>query len=127
MARAVLESICYQTRDVVDAMQRDSAIPLKELRCDGGASANGFLMQYQSDILGVPVEVPEVAETTALGAAYLAGLATGYWSGRAEIDANWRLSRRYVPSLSEDQRAHLYRRWLEAVKRAKDWAREEGE
>jgi glycerol kinase len=68
-----------------------------------------------------------VAETTALGAAYLAGLATGYWSDRAEIDANWRLSRRYVPSFNEDQRAHVYGRWLEAVKRAKDWAREEGQ
>jgi glycerol kinase len=125
IARAVLESMCYQTRDVVDAMQRDSGIPLKELRCDGGASANGFLMQYQSDILGVPVQVPEVAETTALGAAYLAGLATGYWSDRAEIDANWRLSRRYVPAMSENQREHVYKRWLKAVECAKDWGRDD--
>ena len=127
LARAVLESMCYQTRDVVEAMQRDSGIPLKELRCDGGASANGFLMQYQSDVLGVPVEVPEVAETTALGAAYLAGLATGYWTDRAEIDANWRLSRRYVPTMHRDQREHVYARWLRAVERAKDWAREDGD
>jgi glycerol kinase len=126
LARAVLESMCYQTRDVVEAMQRDSGIPLKELRCDGGASANGFLMQYQSDMLGVPVEVPEVAETTALGAAYLAGLATGYWADRAEIDANWRLSRRYAPTMHRNQREHVYGRWLKAVDRAKDWAREDG-
>ena len=124
LARAVLESICYQTRDVVEAMQRDSGIPLTELRCDGGASANGFLMQYQSDILGVPVKVPEVAETTALGAAYLAGLATGYWSDRAEIDANWRLARRYAPSMPQNQREHVYKRWLKAVARARDWAGE---
>ncbi len=127
LARAILESMCYQTRDVVEAMQRDSGIPLKELRCDGGASANGFLMQYQSDILGVPVEVPEVAETTALGAAYLAGLATGYWADRAEIDANWRLSRRYVPTMQPHQREHVYGRWLKAVERAKDWAREDSD
>ncbi len=126
LARAVLESMCYQTRDVVEAMQRDSGISLKELRCDGGASVNGFLMQYQSDILGVPVEVPEVAETTALGAAYLAGLATGYWSDRAEIDANWRLSRRYAPSMRHDQRERVYGQWLKALDRAKDWARESG-
>jgi glycerol kinase len=127
IARAVLESMCYQTRDVVDAMQRDSGIPLKELRCDGGASVNGFLMQYQSDILGVPVEVPEVTETTALGAAYLAGLATGYWSDRVEIDTNWRLSRRYVPTMSETQREHAYDRWLKALERAKNWACEESQ
>lgn len=126
LARAVLESMCYQTRDVVEAMQRDSGISLKALRCDGGASVNGFLMQYQSDILGVPVEVPEVAETTALGAAYLAGLATGYWSDRAEIDANWRLSRRYAPSMRHDQRERVYGQWLKALDRAKDWARESG-
>ena len=125
VVRAVLEAICYQTRDVVEAMQQDSGIALKELRCDGGASGNGFLMQFQSDILGVPVEVPEVSETTALGAAYLAGLATGYWSDRSEINAKWRLARRYTPSMDEGQRARLYRRWNMAVERAKNWAREE--
>ena len=125
VVRAVLEAICYQTRDVVEAMQQDSGIALKELRCDGGASGNGFLMQFQSDILGVPVEVPEVSETTALGAAYLAGLATGYWSDRSEINAKWRLARRYTPSMDEGQRARLYKRWNMAVKRAKNWAREE--
>jgi glycerol kinase len=123
VVRAVLEAICYQTRDVVEAMQQDSGIALKALRCDGGASANGFLMQFQSDILDVPVEVPAVAETTALGAAYLAGLATGFWSSRAEINARWRLARRYTPEMDEAERAHLYRRWHRAVERAKDWAR----
>ena len=111
VARATLEAIGYQTRDVVEAMQQDSGIPLKTLRCDGGGSANGFLMQFQSDILGVPVEVPAVAETTALGAAYLAGLATGFWSSRAEINAKWRLARRYTPEMGEAERARLYRRW----------------
>ncbi|TVR83704.1 MAG: glycerol kinase [Rhodospirillales bacterium] len=126
IARAVLESMCYQTRDVVEAMHRDSGIPLKELRADGGASANRFLMRFQSDILGVPVEVPEVAETTALGAAYLAGLATGYWSSREEIDANWKLSRRYAPKMLDNQRNHLFGQWHRAVDRAKDWARDNG-
>jgi glycerol kinase len=125
LARAMLESMCYQTRDVVEAMQRDSGIALKELRCDGGASVNGFLMQYQSDMLNVPVEVPEIAETTALGAAYLAGIATGYWRDRAEIDAKWRLSRRYVPQMDEGRREQVYRRWLKAVDRARDWARDD--
>lgn len=125
VVRAMLEAICYETRDVVEAMQRDSGIVLKELRCDGGASGNGFLMQFQSDILGVPVEVPEVSETTALGAAYLAGLATGFWSDRSEINAKWRLARRYTPSMDEVQRARLYRKWAMAVERVKNWAREE--
>lgn len=125
VARAMLEAICYETRDVVEAMERDSGIALKELRCDGGASGNGFLMQFQSDILGVPVEVPEVSETTALGAAYLAGLATGYWADRSEINAKWRLARRYTPNMDEPQRTRLYKRWTMAVDRAKNWAREE--
>ncbi|MGF1639370.1 MAG: glycerol kinase GlpK [Rhodospirillales bacterium] len=125
LARAVLESIAYQTRDVVEAMQRDSGIPLAELRCDGGGTANGFLMQFQSDILGVPVEVPEVAETTALGAASLAGLATGFWSGRKELAERWRLARRYAPAMDEATRDRLYGRWRQAVERAKGWARED--
>ena len=125
LARAVLESMCYQTRDVVEAMERDSGISLKELRCDGGASANGFLMQFQSDILGVPVEVPKIAETTALGAAYLAGLATGFWSGREKLAEKWRLSRRYAPSMDDTSRQRLHARWLKAVERAKGWAEDE--
>ncbi|MBK8173919.1 MAG: glycerol kinase GlpK [Rhodospirillales bacterium] len=125
VVRAVLEAICYQTRDVVEAMELDSGIALKELRCDGGASGNGFLMQFQSDILGVPVEVPEVYETTALGAAFLAGLATGFWSERSEINAKWRLGRRYTPGMDETERTRLYQRWSRAVERAKNWARED--
>ncbi len=122
LARAVLESMCYQTRDVVEAMERDSGIALKELRCDGGASANSFLMQFQSDILGVPVEVPKVSETTALGAAYLAGLATGFWESRDELAKKWQLSRRYAPSMEDAARNALQSRWLKAVERAKGWA-----
>lgn len=124
LARAVLEAVAYQTRDVVEAMERDSGIRLRELRCDGGAAGNAFLMQFQADILGVPVDVPEVAETTALGAAYLAGLATGFWSGREEIDEKWRLSRRYEPRMSDDERDRLYARWTEAVARSASWAKE---
>ena len=125
VARAVLESMCYQTRDVVEAMQRDSGITLKELRCDGGASVNTFLMQFQANILGVPVEVPKIIETTALGAAYLAGLATGFWKSRDELDAKWQLAHRYEPNLSETERSRLYHRWQRAIESAKGWARHE--
>ena len=125
LARAALESMCYQTRDVVGAMERDSGIPLKEIRADGGAVANSFLMQFQADILGVPVDVPKIRETTALGAAYLAGLAVGFWESRAEIDAKWKLDRRYEPRMSEDERERLHRQWLRAVERAKGWERME--
>ena len=121
IARAVLESISYQTRDVVEVMERDSGLPLKELRADGGASVNSFLMQFQADILGVPVEVPTIVETTALGAAYLAGLATGFWQSQEEIDAKWKLAHRYEPAMSADERDRLYRRWHRAVDRAKGW------
>ncbi|MBC7910598.1 MAG: glycerol kinase GlpK, partial [Pyrinomonadaceae bacterium] len=125
IARATLESICYQTRDVVGAMERDSGIRLREVRVDGGAVANNFLMQFQADILGVPVEVPLITETTALGAAYLAGLAVGFWQSREELAARWKLKRRYEPSINPEERERLHHRWLRAVERAKDWAREE--
>jgi glycerol kinase len=121
IARAVLESIAYQTRDVVEVMERDSGIPLKELRADGGASVNAFLMQFQADMLGVPVEVPRIVETTALGAAYLAGLATGFWQSQEEIDSKWKLAHRYEPAMPADERDRLYRRWHKAVERAKRW------
>ncbi|MDT5122571.1 MAG: glycerol kinase [Acidobacteriota bacterium] len=120
-ARAALESMCYQTRDVVAAMERDSGIELKEIRADGGAVVNSFLMQFQADILGVPVEVPVVTETTSLGAAYLAGLAVGFWKSREELSAKWKVERRYEPQIDEPNRARLYERWLKAVERAKDW------
>jgi glycerol kinase len=122
LARAVLESIAYQTRDVIDAMQRDSGITLKELRCDGGASVNSVLMQFQADILGVEVEVPRIIETTALGSAYLAGLAVGFWDSKAEIAEKWALDNRYRPRMDVDQRERLYKRWQKAVDLAKGWA-----
>lgn len=125
LARAALESVCYQTLDVVKAMERDAGARLTELRVDGGAVGNSFLMQFQSDILGVPVEVPEVTETTAAGAAYLAGLAVGFWQDRGEISSRWRVARRYEPRMDEGERARLYRRWLRAVERARAWEREE--
>jgi glycerol kinase len=127
LARAVLESIAYQTRDVVEAMERDAGIPLRELRADGGAAVNGWLMQFQADILGVPVEVPKVAETTALGAACLAGLAVGFWSSREEIDAKWRLDRRFEPRMERAERDRLHRHWRRALDRARGWALEGAE
>ncbi len=113
--RAALESMAYQTRDVLAAMQADAGIELKELRADGGAIANDFMAQFQSDILGVPVLRPQVAETTALGAAYLAGLATGFWSSRAEIAEQWAVDRRFTPQMPADQREALYAGWQQAV------------
>jgi glycerol kinase len=124
LARATLESMCYQTRDVVEAMQRDSDIGLREIRADGGAVSNSFLMQFQADILGVPVDVPLITETTSLGAAYLAGLAVGFWESREEIDSKWKLARRYDPRMGEDEREALYERWLRAVQCTKGWAKE---
>ncbi|HVF57383.1 MAG TPA: glycerol kinase GlpK [Pyrinomonadaceae bacterium] len=125
LARAALESMCYQTRDVLEAVERDSGIKLKELRVDGGAVGNAFLMQFQADILGVPVVVPEVSETTAAGAAYLAGLAVGFWKDREEIAARWKVARRYEPSMSDEERSRLHRRWLKAIERARDWELED--
>ncbi|WP_043739458.1 glycerol kinase GlpK [Thioalkalivibrio nitratireducens] len=125
VARAVLESIAYQTRDVLEAMQRDSGIRLSELRCDGGAALNPVLMQFQADILDSSVVVPETVETTALGAAYLAGLATGFWGDRTELARHWRVRNRYTPGLPEPERERLYRRWLRAVDLSRGWARED--
>jgi glycerol kinase len=130
LARAALESMAYQTADVVAAMGRDAGLAMhaeRPLRADGGAAVNGFLMQFQADVLGVPVEVPRVSETTALGAAYLAGLATGFWKDRAELTSRWQLARRYEPRLGEAERKRLTDRWLRAVERAKAWeSAEEG-
>lgn len=118
VARATLESICYQTKDVYLSMNDDSGITLKTLRVDGGAVKNRFLMQFQSDILGVPVEVPTVQETTALGAAYLAGLAVGFWKDRAEIAKQWAIEDTYHPAMSDTDRDTLYKGWQTAVKAA---------
>ncbi|MCY3917026.1 MAG: glycerol kinase GlpK [Chloroflexi bacterium] len=124
IVRATLESIAYQTRDVVAAMTADSGLALETLRVDGGAVVNNFLMQFQADILGVPVQRPAVTETTALGAAYLAGLATGFWTSQEEIAGQWQLERCFEPAMSADQRESLYSGWLRAVERARGWAME---
>ena len=116
LTRAALESIAYQTRDVLQAMQIDSGINLAALKVDGGAVKNNFLMQFQSDILGVPVERPVVQETTALGAAFLSGLAVGYWTSTDDVTNNWKLDRRFEPELAADAREKLYKGWQDAVK-----------
>ena len=121
LARAALESMAFQTCDVLEAMQKDSGIELTELKVDGGASVNDILMQFQADVLDVPVCRPVVAETTALGAAYMAGLAVGYWSEPAEIIRNWALDRKYQPSMSASDRKARRARWQEAVRRTKGW------
>ncbi len=121
IVRATLESVAYQTRDVVDAMRADSGIRLKTLRVDGGMVRNDFLMQFQADILGVPVERPAVTETTALGAAYLAGLSTDFFKSQAAISTQWSVERRFEPRMSADQRESLYAGWKRAVERAKGW------
>jgi glycerol kinase len=122
IARAALESIAYQTVDVLEAMQRDSSIQLQELRVDGGAARNDLLMQFQADILGVPVVRPVITETTALGAAYLAGLAVGFWRSRQEIAAQWQIQRRFEPRMPNSERAERLTLWHRAIERAKAWA-----
>jgi len=121
LARATLESICYQTRDVAEAMVADSGVALEFLKVDGGATVNDLLMQLQSDILGVPVSRPVVAETTSLGAAYAAGLAVGFWNNLEELRQNWNEDRRWEPTWSEDQRETGYAQWKKAVERTLDW------
>jgi glycerol kinase len=124
IVRATLESIAYQTRDVLEAMEADSGIKLKTLRVDGGAALNNFLMQFQSDILGVEVERPVVNETTALGAAYLAGLAVGYWNGQEELLRKWKRDALFTPKMADGERERLYAGWKRAVERAKNWIEE---
>ena len=122
VARAAVESMAYQTRDLVEAMQKDAAVELAELKVDGGASLNNQLMQFQADLLDVRVRRPVVAETTALGVAYLAGLAVGYWQDTDDISGNWALDREFTPSIPTQQGQALYGRWQEAVRRSLDWA-----
>ena len=122
IVRATLESMAFQTRDVVEAMLADGDFGLKALRVDGGAVRNNFTMQFQADILGVPVERPAVTETTALGAAYLAGLAVGFWQSQSEIATQWKLERAFEPTMSADQRETLYAQWKRAVERSRGWA-----
>src|SRR6476659_8665878 len=121
LARATLEAICFQTRAVLDAMTQDSGVTLDVLKVDGGATANNLLMQLQADILGVPVVRPVVAETTALGAAYFAGLAVGFWSGTDDLRRNWQMDRQWEPAWSADRREAAYRDWKRAVDRSLDW------
>ncbi|MEL7330913.1 MAG: glycerol kinase GlpK [Cyanobacteria bacterium J06560_2] len=115
IARAALESIAYQTADVLDAMRQDSQIDIVELRVDGGASRNDLLMQFQADVLGIPVVRPKVTETTALGAAYLAGLAVGYWANQKELVQLWQMERRFEPNMSAEKRAQLRKGWKQAI------------
>ena len=123
--RATLESIAYQTRDVLEAMQEDSGIKLASLKVDGGAAANNFLMEFQADILGTNVRRPETLETTALGAAYLAGLAVGFWETKDEISSQWKLEKEFTPNMAEDERVKKYSGWKKAVKRAMEWEKED--
>ena len=119
IARAALEAMAYQTRDVIECMQKDSGIKAKELRVDGGATANNFLCQFQADILGIPVVRPVITETTALGAAYLAGLAVGFWKNDKEIATQWQQEKRFEPSMKKAEREALYEGWLQAVKQTR--------
>jgi glycerol kinase len=121
LARAVLEATAFQTREVLDAMSRDSGVAISELRSDGGMVVNELLMQFQADILGVPVVRPKVIETTALGAAYAAGLAVGYWQSTDDIKSNWGEDKRWYPAMPEERRATLYAKWNKAVSRSLDW------
>ena len=123
LARAALEAMAYQTVDAVRAMDRTGREPLAELRADGAATVNRWLMQFQADVLGAPVVVPEISETTALGAAYLAGIAAGVWDSE-RVREMWREATRYEPRMSEDERQSLNARWSEAVARSRGWARD---
>ena len=121
IARAALEATAFQTREVLDAMNADSGVPLTALKVDGGMVVNELLMQFQADILGVPVIRPTVAETTALGAAYAAGLAVGFWSKEEDLRANWGKDKEWTPQMDAAQRARLYAGWKKAVTRTLDW------
>ena len=120
LARATLEAIAYQTVDAVRAQNTALGVPLQELRADGGATANGWLMQFQADMLGVPVVVPEITETTALGAAYLAGVTAGLWTEEG-TRAMWKEARRFEPRISDDERQSLLADWRRALERSRSW------
>ncbi|HIZ75092.1 MAG TPA: glycerol kinase, partial [Candidatus Mediterraneibacter stercoravium] len=123
--RATLESIAYQVNDVLEAMKADSGIELASLKVDGGASANDFLMQTQADIINAPVNRPQCVETTAMGAAYLAGLAVGYWQNKEDVIRNWKIARTFIPSICEKERQKKIKGWNKAVKYAYGWAKED--
>jgi glycerol kinase len=121
IARAALEATAFQVREVLDAMRADSGVDLQSLKVDGGMVNNDLLMQFQADVLGVPVVRPKVSETTALGAAYAAGLAVGFWSSVDEMRANWGQDRAWLPSTGDEARTDLYAQWKKAVTRTFDW------
>jgi glycerol kinase len=125
ICRAALESTAFQTRDVLEAMEQDSGVELKTLKVDGGMVANELLMQFQADILGVPVIRPRVTETTALGAAYAAGLAIGFWQNEEALRENWGVGRTFRPEMDEERRKELYKGWQKAVERTLNWVDEE--
>ncbi len=125
IARAALESIAFQSADLLDAMRKDSGFPVSELRVDGGACKNNLLLQFQADLLGIPVVRPKITETTALGAAYLAGLAVGYWKSTEEISKQWQVERIFEPTFSEDERCSRMERWHQAVERSLGWEKAE--
>jgi glycerol kinase len=125
IVRATLDAMAYQTKDVLSAMEADSNIKLKALKVDGGAVVNNILMQFQADILGVPVERPKVTETTALGAAYLAGLAVGIWKSKEDLINNWKLDNRFKPEMDVKESGKLYRGWQKAVKHSMGWIDDE--
>ena len=125
IARAALEAVAFQTRDVLDAVNADAGVDLTELKVDGGMVANDALMQFQADVLGVPVVRPVVAETTALGAAYAAGLAVGFWNGLDDLSANWQEDRRWEPSMEDGERDRQLRLWRKAVTKSMDWVDED--
>ena len=124
LARAAIESIALQTLDIMECMERDSGVSLSTLRVDGGASRNNMLMQCQANVLGVPVERPTITETTALGAAFLAGLAVGFWESEEEVRSLWKLDRRFEPTMPAGQRERLLHDWHRAVERSASWIEE---
>ena len=124
IVRATLEATAYQVSDLLEAMQKDSGSTITAMRCDGGAVANRFLMQFQADILGIPLLIPEITETTALGAAFMAAIGGGFVSSSDELQNHWRLAQTYEPKMGSDEREHLLFQWHRAVERARDWARE---
>jgi glycerol kinase len=125
IVRATLESIAYQTRDVAEAMEADAGIDMESMRVDGGAVKNNFLCQLQSDIIGTEIHRPEFDETTALGSAYAAGLATGYWDNLDELRENWQVDREFSPEMDSEEADGLYDRWHDAVERSLDWAEDD--
>ncbi|MGL5695162.1 MAG: FGGY family carbohydrate kinase, partial [Peptostreptococcaceae bacterium] len=127
MIRATLESIAYQTKDVINVMEQDSNMRIKYLKVDGGASSNSFLMQFQSDILDINIDRPQIIETTALGAAYLAGLAVGFYKDKEEIKANWKIGKEFTSVMDDVKREKLYKGWKKSVSRALQWAIEDEE